>query len=231
MHAEQRPAKPVSLVLLLDLPEERLTSLVAQVAALRTMTRGFEPVFVVDTTALGAIGEVGCPVEYVMPYADWTTIQDPSRWASYLEERLNAIVRTHAPKNVLIATGEVPAEGLDLNLYGCLLRLSASAPPEPAGSPGLAAIASELASIDAKLARLADETVSSKLAPVTLSLVELSAGVAQLREKVDRLTRLVRDGQVRRPGLRQRLREAMKEAEKRAADRKADARDAKKGSR
>jgi hypothetical protein len=205
MDAQPEPALPhVTLILALDFPDDRVAELAAQIATLRAATGAFSPVVVTTSAEVAAIAELGCPVEYVMPYGDWVALQDPERWPAYVEERLNAAVRAHRPGNVLIVAGQ-PAEGIDRNLYGCLLRLSATAPPE---SPELDAIAARLATIEATLASLAEEPVVAELAAATLEIARVDESVVQLTKKADRLARQVREATAKPPGLRQRLREA-----------------------
>jgi hypothetical protein len=112
------------LVLAINLEEEALRRLVEQVACLQQETMAFEPVFVTSSADFRLFDSFGFNIEHVMSYGDWSRLQDPARWIHYLEVRLDAIVRTYSPSNILIASGFAGNGELDKNLYGCLMRLS-----------------------------------------------------------------------------------------------------------
>jgi hypothetical protein len=113
-----------TLVLAIDLDEAEIKRLVEQLTVLRQETLVFDPIYVTSSPNLSIFQNPTFGVEHVMSYDDWSKVQDPTRWILYLETRLNSIVRTYGPANILIA-GDITREGgIDKNLYGALLRLS-----------------------------------------------------------------------------------------------------------
>jgi hypothetical protein len=101
-----------------------------------------------------------------MPYGDWSKVQDPSRWISYLEERLRSAVEVHRPSNIFIV-GKLPTgDAIDRNLYGCTLRLT----PNGVGGSSLSAGMNE---------------ISEELTFVTLNLLSIE-------KKIDKILRLAR---------------------------------------
>jgi hypothetical protein len=114
-----------TLVLAIDLDEAEIQRLVEQLTVLRQETLVFDPIYVTSSPDLRVFRNPTFGVEHVMSYEDWSKVQDPTRWILYLETRLQSIVRTYGPANILIAGGITREGGIDKNLYGALLRLSA----------------------------------------------------------------------------------------------------------
>jgi hypothetical protein len=111
---------PVALVVLWQVPDERVTAIVDDVARLQLATSGFKPMFVTRSDDYAVFRRHGYLFEYLMPYDDWCKVRAPEEWRDYVEQRMTSIVETYRPSQVVTLAGDL--EDPD-DLFGCLLPL------------------------------------------------------------------------------------------------------------
>lgn len=72
------------------------------------MTAGFKPLFVVDRDDFTRLRRYGYSFEFVIPYADWASLGDPSAWSAYVRDRLCVLQTLYRPATVLAPSGKPP---------------------------------------------------------------------------------------------------------------------------
>ncbi|WP_129665190.1 hypothetical protein [Phytoactinopolyspora endophytica] len=98
---------PVVVVLMLDVPAERIEPIVDEIARLQLLTAGFRPVIVMDVPQLGAPRRYAYPTELLISRVTWA--DEYQEWDEYARQRLGRIITTYRSA----ATVVVGPDGLD----------------------------------------------------------------------------------------------------------------------
>ncbi|NEE04099.1 hypothetical protein [Phytoactinopolyspora halotolerans] len=98
---------PVVVVLMLDVPAERIGPIVDEIARLQLLTAGFRPVLVLDRPQLSAVRRYAYPSELLISRDHWA--DEYQSWTEYAQQRLGRIITTYRSS----ATVVVGPEGLD----------------------------------------------------------------------------------------------------------------------
>lgn len=98
---EQAKHLPVAMLVLLG-AGDRVDEWVERVAQAQAESAGFRPLFVVDTPDFTRLRHYAYLFEYVMPYADWATLEEPADWPRYVQGRLDRLVYRYRPSTVLV---------------------------------------------------------------------------------------------------------------------------------
>jgi hypothetical protein len=113
---------PVALIVMWDVPDERVTAVVDDVARLQVATMAFKPMFVTRSDDYAAFRRHGYLFEYLMPTSDWVKVRPIEEWRDYAEARLASIIETYRPVHVVTLSGALDG---DDDVLGCLLPLVA----------------------------------------------------------------------------------------------------------
>lgn len=98
---EQAKHLPVAMLVLLGVGD-RLDEWVERVAQAQAQSAGFRPLFVVDTPHFTRLRHYGYLFEYVMPYADWSKLEEPAEWPRYVQGHLDRLVYRYHPSTVVV---------------------------------------------------------------------------------------------------------------------------------
>lgn len=98
---EQAKHLPVAMLVLLG-AGDRIDEWVDRVAEAQVESAGFRPLFVVDAPHFAKLRQYGYLFEYLMPYADWSSLAEPADWTRYVQGRLNQLTKLYRPSTVIV---------------------------------------------------------------------------------------------------------------------------------
>lgn len=98
---EQAKHLPVVMLVLVG-AGDRIEEWVDRVAQTQVESAGFRPLFVVDAPHFAKLRQYGFLFEYLMPYADWSSLEQPADWARYVQARLNRLTNLYRPSTVIV---------------------------------------------------------------------------------------------------------------------------------
>jgi len=101
--------------------EERLIEYAERVARLQTMLVDLEPVFLVDTTAIGPLHAHGYRCEYVIALDEWRLRRPPYEWAEYVTERVAELRSVHQPRAVVVFEREDVMSALEQGVLNAIV--------------------------------------------------------------------------------------------------------------
>jgi hypothetical protein len=87
------------------LDQDKLATLIREVAQLQLMLRDFKPLFITDSDFWDPFFEYGYWFEYIPPFEEWTRSNDPIAWPDYVGERTASIMATYRPRRVVVYEG------------------------------------------------------------------------------------------------------------------------------
>lgn len=98
---EQAKHLPVAMLVVLG-AGDRIDEWVDRVAQAQVESAGFRPLFVVDAPHFAKLRQYGFLFEYLMPYADWASLEQPADWARYVQARLSRLTKLYHPSTVIV---------------------------------------------------------------------------------------------------------------------------------
>jgi len=101
--------------------DERMAQYVERVERLTAILVDITPIFLVDSTTIGALRERDYPCEYVIPLREWSRQRPAYDWAAYATERVASVRRRHRPRIVVLLGDEETSSALDQGVLNVLL--------------------------------------------------------------------------------------------------------------
>jgi len=101
--------------------DERMAQYVERVERLTAILVDITPIFLVDSTAIGALRERDYSCEYVISLREWSRHRPAYDWAAYATERVASVRRRHRPRIVVLLGDEETSSALDQGVLNVLL--------------------------------------------------------------------------------------------------------------
>lgn len=100
-HLQGVNAYKLPVFLFITINETNEAQLVGLVEQLQTVTFGFKPLFITDSTSLDIYTMRGYMSERIIDEKHWSRLTMPISWKEYVEQRKNDLIAFHRPSRVI----------------------------------------------------------------------------------------------------------------------------------